>query len=50
METEVKSLATKAANALTADEAMKYSQAACNVANALRALADARPIGSVSSK
>lgn len=40
MENEVKSLVTKAEQAKSADDAMKYSQAACNAANALRVLVD----------
>lgn len=38
METDVKNLIKKAEAAKTADEAMKYSQAAVNAANALSAL------------
>jgi hypothetical protein len=38
-EQEVKTMITKAAKSNTADEAMRYSQAACNAANALLTLA-----------
>jgi len=34
----VKALIAKAENASTSDDALKFSQAACNSANALRAL------------
>lgn len=37
---DVHDLIAKSAKAATADEAMKYSQAACNAANALRVLTD----------
>lgn len=40
MEKEVKELIKKASEAKMADEAMKFSQAACNAANALSALAN----------
>lgn len=40
MEEIVKSLAKKANGDVHADEALKYSQAACNVANAMRVIAD----------
>jgi hypothetical protein len=39
-EQEVKSMISKAAKANSADEAMRYSQAACNAANALVTLAN----------
>jgi len=42
METHIESLVKKAAEATSADDAMKFSQAACNAANALRALSDAK--------
>lgn len=38
METHVEAMIAKAANADKADDAMKFSQAACNAANALCAL------------
>lgn len=38
MEEDVKSLVKKAEKAKTADEAMKYAQAALNAANAIRVL------------
>jgi hypothetical protein len=38
MEQHVKDLITKAAEAGNPDAALKFSQAACNAANALRAL------------
>lgn len=40
MSEEVKTLITKARNAEKSDDALKFSQAACNAANALRVLAD----------
>jgi hypothetical protein len=36
----VENLVTKAGAALNADDALKFSQAACNAANALRVLAE----------
>jgi hypothetical protein len=39
---EVKSLVEKAEKAQTADDALKFSQAACNAANAMGALAHAK--------
>jgi hypothetical protein len=39
---EVKSLVEKAEQAQTADDALKFSQAACNSANAMAALANAK--------
>jgi hypothetical protein len=42
MEKEIENLVKRASEATSGDDAMRYSQAACNVANALRALADAR--------
>jgi hypothetical protein len=38
MKDKVKAMIDKAAQAQTADDALKFSQAACNAANALRAL------------
>jgi len=38
MKDQVKSMIDKAAKAQTADDALKFSQAACNAANALRCL------------
>jgi hypothetical protein len=43
-EKEVLFLITKAAKAEKADDALKYSQAACNAANALCALATSKTI------
>lgn len=40
MEKQVEDLVKKAAEAEFPDDAMKFSQAACNVANAMRAVAD----------
>lgn len=40
--TEVQALVKKAAETNSADEAMKFSQAACNSANAMAALAAAK--------
>ena len=40
MKEHIETLIEKAARASTADDAMRFSQAACNAANALRALAD----------
>lgn len=40
METEIKALITKASLVASADEAMKFSQAALNSANAMRAMND----------
>ena len=45
MEKEVKSLIAKAEKAATGGEALAYSQAACNAANAMRALNDIRISG-----
>ena len=42
MEQHVESLVQKAAHSTTADDALKFSQAACNTANAMRALAEAK--------
>lgn len=44
MEKEVEQLAKEAAKADTADNAMRYAQAACNVANAMRAVAEAKSL------
>jgi hypothetical protein len=44
MEKHVESLVKKASEAATADEAMKYAQAACNAANAMCALASSKAI------
>lgn len=41
---KVKELVTKAAGAEKADEAMKFSQAAVNVANALRVIGTAEEV------
>lgn len=43
-ETNVNALIDKAAKASKADEAMKFSQAACNAANAMCSLATAKTI------
>lgn len=40
MQSEVESLIKKAEKATASDDALKFSQAACNAANAMRALAD----------
>lgn len=44
MENEVKKLIEKAADADKADDAMKFSQAATNAANAMCSLASAKTI------
>jgi hypothetical protein len=44
-DTEVKELITKAAKTDKADDALKFSQAACNAANAMCALESSKPIG-----
>lgn len=44
MEKHVETLVKKASEAPSADEAMKFSQAACNAANAICALASAKII------
>ena len=44
MEKHVESLIEKAAKVASADEAMKYAQAACNAANAMCALASSKNI------
>jgi hypothetical protein len=44
-DTEVKEMITKAAKADKSDDALKFSQAACNAANALCALESAKTIG-----
>lgn len=41
-QTEVEALITKAAKADKADDALKFSQAACNAANAMCALLSAK--------
>lgn len=41
---EVKELITKAAKSSTADDAMRFSQAACNAAKALRELDDLKTV------
>ena len=41
----VEKLIKKAADALNSDDAMRFSQAACNLANALCALNDSKPNG-----
>lgn len=43
-DTAVETLLGKAVAALNAVEAMNYAQAACNAANALRALAEAEAV------
>lgn len=40
MEKQVESLMKKAVEATSSDDAMKFAQAACNAANAMRVLAD----------
>ncbi len=45
MEKYVESLIKKAAEAPKADDAMKFSQAACNAANTMCALASSKTIG-----
>ena len=45
MEKHVETLIKKAAEAEKADDAMKFSQAACNAANAMCALASEKTIG-----
>jgi hypothetical protein len=42
---EVKEMITKAAKADKSDDALKFSQAACNAANALCAIESAKTIG-----
>lgn len=49
MEKQVEELIKKASEAKSADEAMKYSQAACNAANAMCALASSKTIQARSS-
>ncbi len=44
MEKHVEKLIAKAAEAGKADDAMKFSQAACNAANAMCSLASAKTI------
>lgn len=44
MEAHVEALITKAATTDKADEALKFSQAACNAANAMCALASSKTI------
>lgn len=44
MEKQVEALVKKASEAQTADEAMKFSQAACNAANAMCAVASSKTI------
>ena len=41
---EVKELITKAAKTAKADDALKFSQAACNAANAMCSLASAKTL------
>jgi hypothetical protein len=48
MSYEVKDLITKAAKASMSDDALRFSQAACNAANALCALENARKMKSES--
>jgi hypothetical protein len=43
-DSEVKKLITKAAETDKADEALKFSQAACNAANAMCSMASAKKI------
>lgn len=45
MEKNVEALIKKAAEADKSDDAMKFSQAACNAANAMCALASEKTIG-----
>lgn len=45
MEAHVEAMIKKAAEADKADDALKFSQAACNAANAMCALASAKTIG-----
>lgn len=42
MEKHVEALIKKAADSATADDAMRFSQAACNAANAMCALKEAK--------
>lgn len=44
MEEQVKALVKKASEAPSADEAMKFAQAACNAANAMCAVASSKTI------
>lgn len=44
MEKQVEALVKKASEAKTADDAMKFSQAACNAANTMCALASSKTI------
>lgn len=41
-EAEVKKMITKAADSVKSDDALKFSQAACNAANALHAIESAK--------
>lgn len=45
MEKQVEEMIEKAAKADKSDDALKFSQAACNAANAMCALASAKSIG-----
>lgn len=45
MEKQVEALVKKASEATSADDAMRFSQAACNAANAMCALATSKNIG-----
>lgn len=44
MEKQVETLVKKASEAASADDAMRFSQAACNAANAMCALASSKTI------
>ncbi len=44
-DTEVREMITKAAKTDKADDALKFSQAACNAANAMCSLESAKTIG-----
>lgn len=44
MEKQVETLVKKAVEAISADDAMKFTQAACNAANAMRAISDAKAV------
>lgn len=45
LETHVKSMIAKAADSFKSDDALKFSQAACNAANAMCSLATRRTLG-----
>lgn len=44
MEKQVETLVKKASEAATADDAMKFAQAACNAANAMCSVASSKTI------